>query len=32
MNPKLGVEEMLLVILEQLGYLSNAATKLELLR
>jgi general secretion pathway protein A len=32
MNPKLGFEEMLRVILEQLGYLSNAATKLELLR
>lgn len=32
MNPKLGFEEMLRVILERLGYLSNAATKLELLR
>lgn len=32
MNPKLGFEEMLRVILEQLGYLPNAATKLELLR
>jgi type II secretory pathway predicted ATPase ExeA/phage tail protein X len=32
MNPKLGFEEMLRVILEQLGYLSSAATKLELLR
>lgn len=32
MNPKLGFEEMLRVILEQLGYLPSAATKLELLR
>lgn len=32
MNPKLGFEEMLRVILEQLGYLPNAVTKLELLR
>jgi len=32
MNPKLGFEEMLLVILEQLGYLPSAATKLELLK
>ena len=32
MNPKLGFEEMLRVILEQLGYLASAATKLELLR
>jgi general secretion pathway protein A len=31
MNPKLGFEEMLRVILEQLGYLASAATKLELL-
>ncbi len=31
-NPKLGFEEMLRVILEQLGYLPNAVTKLELLR
>ncbi len=32
MNPKLGFEEMLRVILEQLGYLPSAATKLELLK
>jgi type II secretory pathway predicted ATPase ExeA len=32
MNPKLGFEEMLRVVLEQLGYLPNAATKLELLK
>src|ERR1700674_1186408 len=32
MNPKLGFEEMLRVILEQLGYLPNAVTKLDLLR
>jgi general secretion pathway protein A len=32
MNPMLGFEEMLRVILEQLGYLPNAVTKLELLR
>src|ERR1700693_741431 len=32
MNPKLGFEEILRVILERLGYLSSAATKLELLR
>jgi general secretion pathway protein A len=31
-NPRLGFEEMLRVILEQLGYLTNATTKLELLR
>ena len=32
MNPKLGFEEMLRVILEQLGYLPSVVTKLELLR
>ncbi len=32
MNPMLGFEEMLRVILEQLGYLPNAVTKLDLLR
>jgi general secretion pathway protein A len=32
MNPQLGFEEMLRVILEQLGYLPNAVTKLDLLR
>jgi|SRR5271155_988106 len=31
-NPMLGFEEMLRVILEQLGYLPNAVTKLDLLR
>jgi type II secretory pathway predicted ATPase ExeA len=32
MNPKLSFEEMLRVILEQLGYLATATTKLELLK
>jgi general secretion pathway protein A len=32
MNPTLGFEEMLRVILERLGYLPNVVTKLELLR
>ncbi len=32
MNPKLGFEEMLRVVLEQLGYPPSATTKLELLR
>ena len=31
-NPKLGFEEMLRVILEQLGYLPSSVTKLDLLR